>query len=144
VSLDDVRERVRAVVGAGEGMPTGQIPFTPHAKKTLELALREEQALGDSCIGTEHILLGLVRANEDVSAQILADLGYGPDRVRDEVLRLRGSRPAGRFEPRPFPHPGGYRRRFLPPVSLALLVFGWVLFALALGAGILIGWAIWH
>jgi len=80
-SLDITVERVRAqvvrIVGSGEEVTSGQIPFTPRAKKVLELALREALSLGHNYIGTEHILLGLVRENEGVAARILLDLDAG-------------------------------------------------------------------
>jgi ATP-dependent Clp protease ATP-binding subunit ClpA len=73
MSLDDAREEVRGVVGPGKKTPTGHIPFTPRAKKTLELALREALQLHHNFIGTEHILLGLIREGDGVAAQIMRD-----------------------------------------------------------------------
>jgi len=91
VTLERVRELVAAIVGAGEGeVSSGQIPFTPRAKKILEMALREALSLGHNYIGTEHILLGLVRENEGVAARILLDSGAAPERIRDEVLAMLG------------------------------------------------------
>jgi len=87
VSLEDVRQRVSAIVGEGEDVPSGQIPFTPRAKKVLELALREALSLGHNYIGTEHILLGLVRENEGVAVRILLDLGVDADQAREEVVK---------------------------------------------------------
>ncbi len=91
-SLDVTVERVRAqvvrIVGSGEDVTSGQIPFTPRVKKVFELALRETLSLGHNYIGTEHILLGLVRENEGVGARILLDLDADPEKVRDEVTRM--------------------------------------------------------
>ena len=88
ISLDDVRRQVEGVVGVGETFPSGHIPFTPRGKKVLELALREALTLGHKHIGTEHILLGLVRENEGVAAQVLQRSGAGLDRIRHTVMQL--------------------------------------------------------
>lgn len=88
VSLEEVRGEVTRIVGEGENDPQGQIPFTPRAKKVLELALREALSLGHNYIGTEHILLGLVRESEGVAARILNDLEVDADRVRQEIMRV--------------------------------------------------------
>src|ERR687883_110574 len=91
-SLDITVERVRAqvvrIVGSGEEFTSGQIPFTPRAKKVLELALREALSLGHNYIGTEHILLGLVRENEGVAARILLDFDADADKIRNEIIRM--------------------------------------------------------
>jgi ATP-dependent Clp protease ATP-binding subunit ClpC len=98
-SLDITVERVRAqvvrIVGSGEEVTPGQIPFTPRAKKVLELALREALSLGHNYIGTEHILLGLVRENEGVAARILLDFDADSEKIRNEVIRML-SGPGGR------------------------------------------------
>jgi ATP-dependent Clp protease ATP-binding subunit ClpC len=100
-SLDITVERVRAqvvrIVGSGEEVTSGQIPFTPRAKKVLELALREALSLGHNYIGTEHILLGLVRENEGVAARILLDFDADSEKIRNEVIRML-SGPGGRRE----------------------------------------------
>jgi Clp amino terminal domain, pathogenicity island component len=88
ISLDAVRAEVEQIVGQGKSPPTGHIPFTPRAKKVLELSLREALALGHNYIGTEHILLGLIREGEGVAAQVLVKLGAGLDRVRQVVVQL--------------------------------------------------------
>ena len=88
VSLEGVRGAVTRIVGEGDNESQGQIPFTPRAKKVLELALREALSLGHNYIGTEHILLGLVRESEGVEARILGDLKLDADRVRQEVMRV--------------------------------------------------------
>jgi hypothetical protein len=91
-SLDITVERVRAqvvrIVGSGEEVTSGQIPFTPRAKKVLELALREALSLGHNYIGTEHILLGLVNENEGVAARILLDFDADSEKVRNRVIRM--------------------------------------------------------
>jgi ATP-dependent Clp protease ATP-binding subunit ClpA len=91
-SLDITVERVRAqvvrIVGSGEEVTSGQIPFTPRTKKVLELALRGALSLGHNYIGTEHILLGLVRENEGVGARILLDFDADSEKIRNEVIRM--------------------------------------------------------
>jgi ATP-dependent Clp protease ATP-binding subunit ClpA len=93
ISLGAAREQVAEVIGEGTGQPSGHIPFTPRTKKVLELSLREAQRLGDSYIGTEHILLGLAREGEGVGAQVLERLGAGRDRVLAQVLVSRRAAP---------------------------------------------------
>jgi len=88
VSVDDARRMVEEIVGASGNPPTGSPPFTPRAKKVLELSLREALQLGHNYIGTEHILLGLLREGEGVAAQVLVSLGLDLDRVRQEVVQL--------------------------------------------------------
>jgi ATP-dependent Clp protease ATP-binding subunit ClpA len=94
VGLEDVRAQVARIVGTGEEVATGQIPFTPRAKKVLELALREAVSLGHNHIGTEHILLGIVRENEGVASRILLDYDADAEKIRNEVVRtLSGTVP---------------------------------------------------
>ncbi len=224
VTLDAVRDQVARIVGQGDELLTGQIPFTPRAKKVLELSLREALALGHNYIGTEHLLLGLVSEGEGVALRILlahsadsetvrtavvdalsgapAPAPYEPQSppisqelveelrrletekgtaldekrfedaatLRDRERRLsRAARElarAWRNEPPPPPKPrlGLSGRRAQPPPLRSrrmprrvssydpepvrpgptpALVVGWALFGLALGIGILIGWAIW-
>jgi ATP-dependent Clp protease ATP-binding subunit ClpC len=88
IGLDAVRREVRQIIGPGEGEQAGHIPFTPRAKKVLELSLREALQLGHNYIGTEHILLGLVREGEGVAAQVLVKMGADLNRVRHEVIVL--------------------------------------------------------
>ena len=88
VTLDEVRAEITRIVGEGDSESQGQIPFTPRAKKVLEFALREALSLGHNYIGTEHILLGLVRESEGVAARIMGDLDVDPERVRQEVMRM--------------------------------------------------------
>jgi ATP-dependent Clp protease ATP-binding subunit ClpC len=86
ITLEAAREQVQEILGEGMDQPSGHIPFTSRAKKVLELSLREAQRLGDSSIGTEHILLGLAREGEGVGAQVLDRLGASKDRVLAQVL----------------------------------------------------------
>jgi ATP-dependent Clp protease ATP-binding subunit ClpC len=88
ISLDAVRQQVEEIIGQGQQAPSGHIPFTPRAKKVLELSLREALQLGHNYIGTEHILLGLIREGDGVAAQVLVRLGADLDRVRQQVIEL--------------------------------------------------------
>ena len=88
VSLEAVRVEVERNIGRGEGVPGGNIPFTPRAKKVLEFSLREALQLGHNYIGTEHILLGLIREGEGVAAQVLQKLGASLDVVRQKVIEV--------------------------------------------------------
>jgi ATP-dependent Clp protease ATP-binding subunit ClpC len=110
VTLDAAREQLVLIVGAGGEVPTGQIPFTPRAKKILELALREALSLGHDYIGPEHILLGLVRENEGVATRILLHFDADSEKVRIEVVRLLSG-------------PGGRQRRG-PNASAGIAVTG--------------------
>ncbi len=106
ISLEAVRSQVEEIIGQGGSSPSGHIPFTPRAKKVLELSLREALQLGHNYIGTEHILLGLIREGEGVAAQVLVKLGADLSRVRQQVIQLLsgysgsggGSAPAGSSE----------------------------------------------
>ena len=88
INLDSVRDQVQEIIGQGQQAPSGHIPFTPRAKKVLELSLREALQLGHSYIGTEHLLLGLIREGEGVAAQVLTRLGADTNRVRQQVIQL--------------------------------------------------------
>jgi Clp amino terminal domain, pathogenicity island component/UvrB/uvrC motif len=88
ISLDAVRQQVEEIIGQGQQAPSGHIPFTPRAKKVLELSLREALQLGHNYIGTEHILLGLIREGDGVAAQVLVKLGADLNRVRQQVIQL--------------------------------------------------------
>jgi ATP-dependent Clp protease ATP-binding subunit ClpC len=98
ISLEGVRSQVEEIIGQGQQAPSGHIPFTPRAKKVLELSLREALQLGHNYIGTEHILLGLIREGEGVAAQVLVKLGADLNRVRQQVIQLlsgyQGKEPA--------------------------------------------------
>ncbi len=91
ITIDRVRAQVVRIVGPGEEVTSGQIPFTPPAKKVLELALREALSLGHNYIGTEHILLGLVRENEGVAARILLDFDADSEKIRNEIILMLSS-----------------------------------------------------
>jgi hypothetical protein len=114
ISLEAVRQQVEEIIGQGQQAPSGHIPFTPRAKKVLELSLREAHQLGHDHIGSEHILLGLIREGEGVAAQVLVRLGADLNRVRQQVIQLlhgyQGTEPASRGDV-----PGGPRRGRVPP-----------------------------
>jgi len=93
ISLEAVRQQVEEIIGQGGSSPSGHIPFTPRAKKVLELSLREALQLGHNYIGTEHILLGLIREGEGVAAQVLVKLGADLSRVRQQVIQLLSGYP---------------------------------------------------
>src|ERR1700712_2975962 len=119
IALEGVRQQVEEIIGQGQQAPSGHIPFTPRAKKVLELSLREALQLGHNYIGTEHILLGLIREGEGVAAQVLVKLGADLNRVRQQVLQLlsgyQGKEPA---------ESGGQRGEGTPSSSLVLDQFG--------------------
>src|SRR5580693_1560840 len=103
ISLEAVRQHVGGITGQGQQAPSGHVPFTPRAKKVLELSLREALQLGHNYIGTEHILLGLIREGEGVAVQVLVKLGADPDRIRQQVIQLlagsQGEEPAAAGAP---------------------------------------------
>jgi hypothetical protein len=179
ITLEEVRGQVARVIGQGDEVPAGQVPFTPRAKKVLELSLREARSLQHNYIGTEHILLGVVRENEGVAARILFDLGADPAHVRgaviamlggrspsadqpleDEIARLQAEKEAA-IEARDFERavrlreqqrelrrgtrPRGWTGYGSPIVEHRPFgfVIGWLLFVVALGIGLLLGWLIW-
>jgi ATP-dependent Clp protease ATP-binding subunit ClpC len=113
ISLEAVRQQVEQIIGRGQQAPSGHIPFTPRAKRVLELSLREAHQLGHDYIGTEHILLGLIREGEGVASQVLVRLGADLNRVRRQVIQLlpghQGPQPAS-----PEYAPGGPRRGPIP------------------------------
>jgi len=88
ISLEGVRQQVEEIIGQGQSAPSGHIPFTPRAKKVLELSLREALQLGHNYIGTEHILLGLIREGEGVAAQVMIGSGADYAAVRQQVVEL--------------------------------------------------------
>ena len=88
ISLEAVRQQVEEIIGQGRHAPSGHIRLTARAKEVLELSLREALQLGHNYIGTEHILLGLIREGEGVAAQVLVKLGADPSRVRQQVIQL--------------------------------------------------------
>jgi ATP-dependent Clp protease ATP-binding subunit ClpC len=119
ISLEAVRQQVEEIIGQGQQAPSGHIPFTPRAKKVLELSLREALQLGHNYIGTEHILLGLIREGEGVAAQVLVKLGADLNRVRQQVIQLlsgyQGKEPAAA---------GAGPQEGTPSTSLVLDQFG--------------------
>ena len=120
ISLDSVRSQVEEIIGQGQQAPSGHIPFTPRAKKVLELSLREALQLGHNYIGTEHILLGLIREGEGVAAQVLVKLGADLNRVRQQVLQLL----SGYQGKETSAAEGGGRSEGTPSTSLVLDQFG--------------------
>jgi hypothetical protein len=145
VTHGEVQAQVARIVGEGEGVTPGQIPFTPRAKKVLELSLREALHKNDDYIGPEHVLLGLVREGNGVGARILMD--FAP---LEEIVVAAGGQ--GGFEvaqlERGFRSPRLWRLPARVPSSgprnlLWPLLVGWTLFGVALAVGVLIGWAIW-
>ena len=88
ITVEEVRAQVARIVGQGDEVTTGQIPFTPRAKKVLELALREALSLGHNYIGTEHILLGLVREHDGLAARVLTGLGADEERIRQRTIEM--------------------------------------------------------
>ena len=115
ITVEEVRAQVARIVGQGDEVTTGQIPFTPRAKKVLELALREALSLGHNYIGTEHILLGLVRENEGVAARILLDFDADAEKIRNEIIRMLSGRPGSRPLEEPVALPGS------PPLASEVL-----------------------
>jgi hypothetical protein len=163
VTVEEVRAQVARIVGQGDEVTTGQIPFTPRAKKVLELSLREALWLGHNYVGTEHILLGLVRENEGVAARILLDFDADAEKVRNATIRLLpGHYPEG-FPHEPLAEPSKRvvvpsRRRSpsrlplhtatyapAPPhrEDMSLLIMGASIATAGLGIGLALGWLIW-
>ena len=95
ISLEAVRQQVEEIIGQGQQTPSGHIPFTARAKKVLELSLREAKELGHPYIGTEHIVLALIREGEGVAAQVLISVGADLERVREQVIQLLASYRSG-------------------------------------------------
>ena len=120
ISLEAVRQQVEEIIGQGQAAPTGHIPFTPRAKKVLELSLREALQLGHNYIGTEHILLGLIREGEGVAAQVLQKLGADLNRVRQTVIQLLSGYTGGKGEGAP----GAVQGEGGPQGSMVLDQFG--------------------
>jgi len=118
ISLEAVRQQVEEIIGQGQQAPSGHIPFTPRAKKVLELSLREALQLGHNYIGTEHILLGLIREGEGVAAQVLVKLGADLNRVRQQVIQLLSGYPGKE------PATAGGPAEGTPSTSLVLDQFG--------------------
>jgi ATP-dependent Clp protease ATP-binding subunit ClpC len=166
VTVEEARYQVARMIGQGDEVTQGHIPFTPRAKKVLELSLREAKGLRHSYIGTEHILLGIVRENQGVAARILLDFEADAETIRREVIRmLSGGEPPDQ-EAVSDPHAPPFamtfsgpperlprriydpidRRRSLPVLGLddrgSMLLLGFALFGAA-GTGLFVGWLIW-
>jgi ATP-dependent Clp protease ATP-binding subunit ClpC len=148
ITVEEVRAQVARIIGPGdEPIVSGQIPFTPRAKKVLELSLREALSLKHNYIGTEHILLGLVRENEGVAARILLDFDADAEKIRNEIMRvLSAPGGPGLMHTETVQHRAG-RIGWTSYGPLAQrapsLLLGWALGTFSLAVGILIGWAIW-
>jgi ATP-dependent Clp protease ATP-binding subunit ClpC len=166
ITVEEVRYRVARMIGQGDEVTQGEIPFTPRAKKVLELSLREASALRHAYIGTEHILLGIVRENEGVAARILLDLDADAETIRSEVFRMLAGREPPDREDVSDPHappsavaflgpPERLPRRIYDPIDRrrsllvlgfadhrSMLLLGFTLFGAA-GIGVFIGWLIW-
>jgi ATP-dependent Clp protease ATP-binding subunit ClpC len=148
VTTEHVRADVAKIIGWGSTESSGQIPFTPRAKKVLELGLRESLVLSSNHIGPEHVLLGLVRENGGVASRILFDRGVTPRRVAESVLAALPDVPKGHVDAFSDGAPEArttltsmgtlesFRETSLLPALAAALVA-------AVGVGILIGWLIW-
>lgn len=173
LTVDEVRAQVARIVGMGDEHVTGQIPFTPRAKKTLELALRESRALGHHYIGTEHVLLALARLDDGVAVQILRDFEVDADAIRRGIAERLGSAAPDAVPPRAGAeedeidairyraeqriysddpeaavelrerYKANMRRRGHRSGVAPVFMAGWLLFGVSLGLGVLIGWAIW-
>ena len=143
ITVEEVRAQVARIVGQGDEVTTGQIPFTPRAKKVLELALREALSLGHNYIGTEHILLGLVRDTGGVAVRIRLDFDADAEKIRNEILRVLsgpGSRQESAERQRPaLPAISSRRPGVRRWAEWQSLIVG----AALLGLGILIGYSIW-
>jgi ATP-dependent Clp protease ATP-binding subunit ClpC len=172
VTIEEVRAHIARIVGQGDEVLTGQIPFTPRAKKVLELSLREAMGLGHNYIGPEHILLGIVRENDGVAARVLLEFDASADAVRSEVGGVLSRKPQSRG----LPQEGGDATESFPPTAYPALSslpplegrtrsygvsiggrppwwhgivertdlwFGMLLGTVLSGVGLLVGWLIW-
>jgi ATP-dependent Clp protease ATP-binding subunit ClpC len=154
VTYDDVRAQVSRIVGSGDEVTTGQIPFTPRAKRVLELSLREALLLGHNHIGTEHILLGLVREGDGVAMRILQDFQLDADKVREAAIRMiPGHYPQG-YPSGPLPRaPRSTPKPSIAPVAahasppqrddMTVLITGASIATAGIGLGLALGWLIW-
>jgi ATP-dependent Clp protease ATP-binding subunit ClpC len=156
ITAEDVRATVAEIIGQGDEVTSGHIPFTPRAKKTLELSLREALSLGHEYTDTEHLLLGLVRENEGVAARILAGCGATPRDIAAKTIEFLDGRGGDVYStsfpayvaldeetPRRFADYGGRSARIRLPLMTAVFA-GWLIFAIAAGLGVLVGWLIWR
>ena len=156
ITLEEVRAQVARIVGEGDELATGQIPFTPRTKRVLELALREALSLGHNYIGSEHLFLALAREGDGVAARILLDFDAGPRVVAGEVLRMLGGETVGEAQLLGYPEDisrtgtlsldrdmSGVMTEFGTIFGRQHFVLGWLLCAVSLGIGIFLGWLIW-
>ena len=143
VTLEEVRNQVGRIVGQGDEVHTGQIPFTPRAKKVLELSLREAKQLRHNYIGTEHILLGIARESQGVASRLLVDLGADAEKLRAAVLDMLSGRPPRDDAPPAYDVQQGVgfdvpSSRLRPSLSPASVV-GVAIFVIGFGLGLLVG-----
>jgi ATP-dependent Clp protease ATP-binding subunit ClpC len=125
ISLEAVRQQVEEIIGAGGSSPGQSIPFTPRAKQVLELSVREATTHGHDYIGTEHILLGLIREGEGVAIHVLVKIGANPDRVRAKVLELLAGGAADATVPgQPLPPPSAALRQIMDEARQQAVVDG--------------------
>jgi ATP-dependent Clp protease ATP-binding subunit ClpC len=143
ITVEEVRPQVARIVGQGDEATAGQIPFAPRAKKVLELAQREALSLGHTYIGTEHILLGLVRENEGTAARILLDFDADAEKIRNDIIRmLSGPGPREQlitWEPQTIRFASGRSAAVQRWLQWPSMLAG----AALLGLGLLIGRLIW-
>jgi len=142
IRLEDMRAEIVAVVGEGDERITGQLAFTPRAKRALELAAQEARALGQEHLAPEHILLGVVRRDDGIANQILLARGSDSEQVREEVLRQLKTTVPPDYEKRMKEAQRSLERSRLLPY-IPLIVGTLLLFGAGVGFGILIGWKIW-
>jgi len=153
VSLLEIRDSVLRIVGRGEEVTTGQIPFTPRAKKVLELSLREALLLGHNYIGTEHILLGIAREDEGVASRILLDFDLDAEKIRNATIASfpvhfphaypRGPRPRAPREPSVPRSTVSYAMAMPERDHTALMITGASIATAGLVIGVALGWLIW-
>ena len=146
ITVEEARAQVVRVVGQGESAPTGQIPFTVRAKEVLEHSLREALSLGHNYVGTEHVLLGLLRESEGVATEVLLDAGADAEKIRNETIRMlsgpgrRADNPARDRTVKVSAGKPIYERGYVSSGRFtAVLAF----VAIAFPLGLLVGWLIW-
>jgi ATP-dependent Clp protease ATP-binding subunit ClpC len=151
ITLAEVQGMVSRIVGQGDEAISGQIPFTPRAKRVLELSLREATLLGHNSIGTEHILLGIARENEGVASRILLDFGADAEKIRAATIKMvPGHFPGGYPDKplpaaertRPFPH-GEMMYSRAGRDNTSVVITGAAIATAGLGIGLALGWLIW-
>ena len=154
ITVEEIRAQVVRTIGLGDTATTGQMPFTPVAKRTLEMSLREALELDHDYIGTEHLLLGLAHVNEGTAARILWDRGIGSENLREAVLATLSGEPVPPAHERRGAAPHKRSERVERPSIVVrgmpasrhwipALVAG-IFLAIGLAIGVLLGWAIWN